>query len=230
MSATRRPSRRPTCGCSHRVSAGTRACWAGQSVSAGSTIKHMIESPGFAIEIDAAAGGCAAEGGSEQDLPLERLEAQICELAGHLAAATDALARSSHALAGRDSGQNATARPVTAAGGTSRTPGAGPFRVLPPNSLGLLEFGRSEAPPACHPSWVKTSVHLYHSDMERLSRQGHDSAQRRPGWWAGSALRTQGAAIRGRGQTTVASAGRSPRRPCRNRHLRVAPRRRAVQR
>ena len=53
----------------------------------GSTIKHMIESAGSAIHIDSASAGCAV-GANGQELPLERLEAEICELAGHLAAAT----------------------------------------------------------------------------------------------------------------------------------------------
>ena len=54
----------------------------------GSTIKHMIESSGSAIDIGAASGRGAAVGPDEQAMPLERLEAEICELAGHLAAAT----------------------------------------------------------------------------------------------------------------------------------------------
>jgi 5-methylcytosine-specific restriction endonuclease McrA len=53
-----------------------------------STVKHMIESPGSAIDIDVPSTGCAAAGPDVQDVPLERLEAEICELAGHLAAAT----------------------------------------------------------------------------------------------------------------------------------------------
>ena len=48
----------------------------------------MIESTSSATEIDATSSGCTAVGPDEQELPLERLEAQICELAGHLAAAT----------------------------------------------------------------------------------------------------------------------------------------------
>lgn len=46
-----------------------------------SSIKHMVESHSSTI-----AGKSPADDGAE--LPLERLEAQICELAGHLAAAT----------------------------------------------------------------------------------------------------------------------------------------------
>jgi len=47
----------------------------------------MIESASSAIGIDSPSDGCRAAGPGEQELPLERLEAQICELAGHLAAA-----------------------------------------------------------------------------------------------------------------------------------------------
>lgn len=54
----------------------------------GHTIKHMIESPGPAIGIDSTSGCGAAAGSGEQGLPLERLEAEICQLAGHPAAAT----------------------------------------------------------------------------------------------------------------------------------------------
>jgi hypothetical protein len=53
-----------------------------------STIKHMIESVASAFDIDAPSAGSATAGPNEQELPLERLEAEICELAGHLAAAT----------------------------------------------------------------------------------------------------------------------------------------------
>jgi hypothetical protein len=48
----------------------------------GSSIKHMIELAGSATDI-----GCEADG-DDAGVPLERLEAEICELAGHLAAAT----------------------------------------------------------------------------------------------------------------------------------------------
>ncbi|HEY2075710.1 MAG TPA: DUF222 domain-containing protein, partial [Streptosporangiaceae bacterium] len=48
----------------------------------------MIESPGSAFDIDTASGAGPAVGPDEQALPLERLEAEICQLAGHLAAAT----------------------------------------------------------------------------------------------------------------------------------------------
>jgi len=59
----------------------------------GSTVKHMIELPNSVIDIDVPSSDCAAQGGAAQGsgdhaVPLERLEAQICELAGHLAAAT----------------------------------------------------------------------------------------------------------------------------------------------
>src|SRR5215469_13899307 len=56
------------------------------------TIKHMIELDRAASNIEshhAAADTAPAAGGlDDYSLPLERLEAQICELAGHLAAAT----------------------------------------------------------------------------------------------------------------------------------------------
>jgi len=48
----------------------------------------MIESSGAALDIDAASADGATAGPDERPLPLERLEAEICELAGHLAAAT----------------------------------------------------------------------------------------------------------------------------------------------
>jgi 5-methylcytosine-specific restriction endonuclease McrA len=48
-----------------------------------STIKHMIELSGVASDIPATVATADGSG-----LPLERLEAEICELAGHLAAAT----------------------------------------------------------------------------------------------------------------------------------------------
>ncbi|HUB37478.1 MAG TPA: DUF222 domain-containing protein [Streptosporangiaceae bacterium] len=48
----------------------------------------MIESTVLASDNDDACGAASAAGPGEQGLPLERLEAEICELAGHLAAAT----------------------------------------------------------------------------------------------------------------------------------------------
>jgi len=48
----------------------------------------MIESASTAIDVDVPSAGCAAAGPDQQEPPLERLEAEICELAGQLAAAT----------------------------------------------------------------------------------------------------------------------------------------------
>jgi hypothetical protein len=45
----------------------------------------MIEYSPSAIDIYAASGDCGRDGPEERAIPLERLEAEICELAGHLA-------------------------------------------------------------------------------------------------------------------------------------------------
>src|SRR5258707_14675693 len=52
------------------------------------TIKHMIETCELSVTDDRPAGSLADPGPQDREVPLERLEARICELAAHLAAGT----------------------------------------------------------------------------------------------------------------------------------------------